>query len=137
MPDKNEAQIEDKRVKEFIENAKESASFINKLTDYILEQVKDKHEIQSSRPELVNSIKFFSQIANLFSANMCKKAIFNSFEQFRKIEKEENIVPIFAVSISGDPNISKQSINLYNFIMNKPFKKQDVKDAISALKKDL
>ncbi len=70
-----EAQIEDKRLKEFIENAKESASFINKLTDSILEQVKDKHEIQSSRPEIVNTIKFFSQIGDLFSANMCKKEI--------------------------------------------------------------
>ena len=71
-----EAQIEDQRLKEFIENAKESASFINRLTDSILEQVKDTHQIQTSRPTVVNSIKFFSQIGDLFSANMCKKEIY-------------------------------------------------------------
>ncbi len=71
-----ETQVEDERLKEFIENAKESASFINKLTDSILQQVKDKHEIQSSRSEIVNTIKFFSQIGDLFSANMCKKEIY-------------------------------------------------------------
>ena len=70
-----ESQIEDKRLKEYIINAKESAIFINTLTDSILEQVKDTHEIQSSRPETVSPLEFFAQIGNLFSANMYKKDI--------------------------------------------------------------
>jgi len=70
-----ESQIEDKRLQEYIINAKESALFINTLTDSILEQVKDTHEIQSSRPEIVSPLKFFSQIGNIFSANMYKKDI--------------------------------------------------------------
>ncbi len=67
--------IEDHRLKEFIENAKESASFINTLTDSILQQVKETHEISTSKPQIVNSIKFFAQIGDLFSANMYKKEI--------------------------------------------------------------
>ncbi len=70
-----EEHIEDKRIKGFVKNAKESAKFINSLTTSILEQVKQNHEIATSKPTTVNSIKFFSQIANLFSANMYDKKI--------------------------------------------------------------
>jgi len=70
-----EEYTDDPRLKEFIDGAKESALFINTLTDSILEQVKEKHEIEKSKPQVVNSIKFFSQIGDLFSANMCKKEI--------------------------------------------------------------
>ncbi len=70
-----EEQIQDKRLKVFIENAKESAAFINNLTDSILQQVKEIHEIETSTPTVVNSVKFFSQVGDIFSANMCKKGI--------------------------------------------------------------
>jgi len=70
-----EEYTEDTRLKEFIEAAKESASFINTLTDSILEQVKERHEIETTLPQVVNSIKFFSHIGDQFSANMCKKNI--------------------------------------------------------------
>jgi len=70
-----EEQIQDKRLRVFIENAKESAAFINHLTDSILEQVKEKHEIETSAPTVVNSMKFFSQVGDIFSANMFKKGI--------------------------------------------------------------
>ena len=67
--------VEDKRLKEFVENAKESAAFINTLTDSILEQTKESHEIQTSRPSIINSVKYFAQIANIFSADMTNKEI--------------------------------------------------------------
>ncbi len=67
--------VEDKRLKEFVENAKESAAFINTLTDSILEQTKESHEIQQSVPSIISSVKFFAQIANIFSADMTNKAI--------------------------------------------------------------
>ena len=70
-----EEQIEDKRLKVFIENAKESANFINTLTDSILEQTKASHQIQTSKPTTVTSVKFFAQTANTFSANMLDKKI--------------------------------------------------------------
>lgn len=70
-----EEQIEDKRLKGFISNAKESAKFINKLTDSILEKVKNEHEVSSSESTVVLSSKFFADIANVFSANMFKKYI--------------------------------------------------------------
>jgi nitrogen-specific signal transduction histidine kinase/CheY-like chemotaxis protein len=70
-----ETQIEDKRLKEYIQNAKESASFINTLTDSLLDKAKDKYIDNDSSLEEVNSIKFFSQIANSFSANMFNKEI--------------------------------------------------------------
>ena len=71
-----EEQIEDKRLKVFVENAKESAKFINTLTDSILEQTKVSHEIQTSKPTIVTSVKFFAQAANIFSANMLDKNIY-------------------------------------------------------------
>ena len=70
-----EENTEDKRLKEFIEHAKESAKFINTLTDSILEQEKEKHQIQSSAATIVNSVKFFAQTANIFSADMSAKNI--------------------------------------------------------------
>ncbi len=70
-----ESQVKDVRLRGYIENAKESASFINQLTDSILQ--KAKHEYEADKPLFieVNSIKFFSQIANSFSANMLNKNI--------------------------------------------------------------
>lgn len=70
-----EEHIDDERIKEFIVNAKESASFINTLTDTILDRAKENHELSSSKPVIINSTKFFSQIANTFSADMHTKNI--------------------------------------------------------------
>lgn len=70
-----EEQIEDKRLKGFIENAKESAQFINSLTDSILDRVRNTHEIQTAKPVVVNTAKFFAQNANIFSGNMFDKKI--------------------------------------------------------------
>lgn len=70
-----EEYTEDKRLKEFIEHAKESAKFINVLTDSILEQAKEKHQRDSVTLTAVNSVKFFAQIANIFSADMSAKNI--------------------------------------------------------------
>ncbi|MEA2028274.1 MAG: chemotaxis protein CheB [Campylobacterota bacterium] len=70
-----EERIEDKQILEFISNAKESAQFINTLTDSILDRVKYTKESSESKPTVINSVKFFSQIANIFTANMFKKGI--------------------------------------------------------------
>jgi len=70
-----EERIEDKRLKEFIENAKESAKFINTLTDSILEQTKSRQESKNSTPKIIPTIKFFAHIANTFSADMYNKEI--------------------------------------------------------------
>jgi len=70
-----EERIEDKRLKEFVENAKESAKFINTLTDSILEQTKESHQSRTSVPTIIHSAKFFAQTANIFSADMANKKI--------------------------------------------------------------
>jgi len=70
-----EERIEDEQILEFITNAKESAQFINTLTDSILDRVKYTKESSESKPTVINTSKFFSQIANIFSANMFKKGI--------------------------------------------------------------
>ncbi len=70
-----ENQVKDSRLRGYIENAKESASFINQLTDSILQKSKQEYEIDKPLLVAVNSIKFFSQIANSFSANMLNKNI--------------------------------------------------------------
>jgi signal transduction histidine kinase len=74
-----EAHTKDKRIREFITHAKESASFINTLTDSILAKSKQLHQHQNhaERESFTpfNTIKFFASIANLFSANMYDKKI--------------------------------------------------------------
>ena len=64
----------DTRIKEFVSNAKESASFINTLTDAILDTNKQAYNDSESH-SIISSIKFFASIANLFSANMSDKQI--------------------------------------------------------------
>ncbi|SFV61413.1 Probable sensor/response regulator hybrid [hydrothermal vent metagenome] len=70
-----EENIKDKRILEYIAHAKESASFINTLTDSILTQAKYQKECSETELSIVNSIKYFSSIANMFTANMSKKGI--------------------------------------------------------------
>lgn len=70
-----EDRIEDKRIKEFIENAKESAQFINSLIDTILDTVKYQKEAEASKLVTVHAARFFSRTANLFSSKMYAKKI--------------------------------------------------------------
>ncbi len=69
-------QIQDTRLKEYVKHAKESAHLINELTTSILDGVSKKTEpMVSSKPKSTNTVKFFSDIAEIFSANMSKKNI--------------------------------------------------------------
>ncbi len=70
-----EEQIEDKRLKGFITNAKESALFINTLTDSILETTKNRYESNTSKKTIVNTIHFLSEVVNVFAAKMSEKKI--------------------------------------------------------------
>ena len=70
-----ESQAKDERLRGYIENAKESALFINQLTNSILDKAKQEYETQKPTLANVNSIKFLSQITNSFSANMLNKNI--------------------------------------------------------------
>jgi len=70
-----EEQIKDKRLKKFVTNAKESASFINTLTDSILETAKSRYQSTRINKEIVCPTTFFSSIANTFSAKMLEKKI--------------------------------------------------------------
>jgi len=75
-----EEKIEDNRLKEYVKNAKESASFINELTTSILDKASNKETEGSSDLEVVNSALFFSKISELFVSNMYKKRVsFNIF----------------------------------------------------------
>ncbi|MFK5975988.1 MAG: ATP-binding protein [Sulfurovum sp.] len=86
-----EEYTQDKKMRTFIENAKESAKFINTLTDSILEQTKQAHEVQVSKPSSVNSINFFAKTANIFSANMSNKNIHYLVHIDHSIPKEITI----------------------------------------------
>ncbi len=67
--------ITDERIRSFIENAKESAKFINEMTTSLLEKAKIEHESQDTGLKSVTTIKFLSGIADGFSANMANKNI--------------------------------------------------------------
>ena len=69
-----EARVDDARLLQYIRNAKESAQFINELTTSILDHVSLKFGGERE-PVAVNPIKFFSDIASTFSANMFDKRI--------------------------------------------------------------
>jgi len=75
-----EEKIEDPRLREYVSNAKESASFINDLTTSILDKASNKVVETKSDTQIVNSAVFFSKISELFVSNMYKKKIsFNVF----------------------------------------------------------
>ncbi len=67
--------IEDKRVLEYIRNAKESAEFINKLTTTILNRVKYGDKSFGNIKSEVYTNKYFASIAEIFTANMSNKNI--------------------------------------------------------------
>ncbi len=66
---------EDKRVLEYIKNAKESAEFINKLTTSILNRVKYGDKSFGDTKSEVYTNKYFSSVAESFTANMSNKNI--------------------------------------------------------------
>jgi len=70
-----EAQISDKRLKEYIVNAKESAGFINELTTAMLDRMSLHREQESSEIKEIESAKFFSTVAEMFVSNMYEKKI--------------------------------------------------------------
>ena len=70
-----EDKLEDKRLKEFVTNAKESAAFINTLTTSILDTAKNRYQSTQSASEIVCPTNFISDIANTFSAKMLEKQI--------------------------------------------------------------
>ena len=70
-----EEQIEDTRLKGYISHAKSSASLINELTTSILDSVSEKREPLLNSTKTVDTVKFFAEIAEIFSANMYKKEI--------------------------------------------------------------
>jgi len=75
-----DTQITDERLKTYIANAKESASFINELTTSVLNVVSTHKESVVSEVKEVDSVKFFSAIAESFASNMnAKKIYFNIY----------------------------------------------------------
>jgi len=74
-----EERIGDTRLLQFVRNARESAEFINELTTSILDRI-SLQQGAGPAPVEVNPIKFFSDIAAVFSANMYdKKITYNVF----------------------------------------------------------
>ena len=67
--------IEDKRVLEYVKNAKESAEFINSLTTSILNKVKYGDKSFGDIKSEVYTNKYFASIAETFTANMSNKNI--------------------------------------------------------------
>ena len=108
-----ENQIEDKRLKEYLHNAKESANFINNLTSSMLEQIKMKTQKDQSNIQEIESIVFFTNIADMFISNMYAKNIgFNIF-----------IDPLMPKSIKIDQLKLKRTLmnllsNAYKFTPN-------------------
>jgi CheY-like chemotaxis protein/nitrogen-specific signal transduction histidine kinase/putative methionine-R-sulfoxide reductase with GAF domain len=75
-----EAQITDTRLKEYVVNAKNSAGFINELTTSMLDRISLHHEEKKSKKEEIDSINFFTSIAEMFVSNMyAKKIAFNIY----------------------------------------------------------
>ncbi len=70
-----EDQITDKRLKEYLINAKESAGFINELTSAMLDRVSLHRERAESKLKEIESTKFFAGITEMFISNMHAKQI--------------------------------------------------------------
>ena len=70
-----EEQVQDKRLLQYVHNAKESAQFINELTTSILDRISSQRERIKTEKETVNPTRFLADIAETFSANMYNKQI--------------------------------------------------------------
>ena len=70
-----EDEIKDERLKEYVGYAKNSASLINTLTTSILDSVASEQNIDIGKVTQVNTVKFFTDISEVFSANLYKKRI--------------------------------------------------------------
>jgi signal transduction histidine kinase/ActR/RegA family two-component response regulator len=70
-----EETLEDKRLLQYIHNAKESAHFINELTTSILDRISTQRAQPKERDATLSTTKFFADIAEGFSANMNNKEI--------------------------------------------------------------
>ncbi|HFC03447.1 MAG TPA: GAF domain-containing sensor histidine kinase, partial [Nitratifractor salsuginis] len=68
-------QIGDKRLKEYIEHAKKSAALINDLTTSILDSMAERRIREQSRVERVNTLKFFAEVGEIFSATIYEKGL--------------------------------------------------------------
>jgi len=101
--------IDDNRLSEYIAHAKSSAQLINELTTSILDGVSQKREPSSKEPRVVHSVKFFADIAEIFSANMSKKSInYNIFiDPLLPKEIELNSMKIKRVIMNLISNASK------------------------------
>jgi CheY-like chemotaxis protein/nitrogen-specific signal transduction histidine kinase len=75
-----ELQINDKRLQEYITNAKNSAFFINELTTSMLDRISLHHEQKKQELSSVDTVAFFASIAEMFVSNMyTKKIAFNIY----------------------------------------------------------
>jgi signal transduction histidine kinase/ActR/RegA family two-component response regulator len=70
-----EDQLDNPRLLQYIQNAKESSQFINDLTTSILDRISSQRERSKSKPVQICPSKFFADIAEIFSANMSNKQI--------------------------------------------------------------
>jgi len=55
-------------------------------------------------------------------------------EAFRTYEKQYELSPIYAISISGDPYLSGAEQDMFDLFVNKPFNKNEVRDVIESFK---
>ncbi len=83
-----EEKITDKRLLEYIHNAKESADFINTLTTSILHSVKHGSKSVPESKEVVYTSRYFSSILETFTAGMHNKNIDYSIYIDPKLPKE-------------------------------------------------
>ncbi|MBD3790025.1 MAG: GAF domain-containing sensor histidine kinase [Campylobacterales bacterium] len=86
-----EEYVNDPKLLQFLSGAKESAIFINTLTDSILDRVKYMHESSKSEINIISSVDFFSWIANIFTANMTDKKIHYTVSIDPNIPKEVQV----------------------------------------------
>jgi CheY-like chemotaxis protein len=54
-------------------------------------------------------------------------------EEFRVYESFKKLNPIYAVSISGDPDITEKEKKLFDTFVNKPFNKNQIREVISSI----
>jgi len=114
-----------------VDDDKISVSLIKTLLDGEFCKISFAGDGEEALNLLTNAQKSGSPFSLAYLDNqMPKISGIDVIKRFREYEKEKQLKPIYAVSISGEMLINEEDAKLFNAFATKPFEKEDIREAL-------